>query len=46
MLVLNLSTEIQMGKQIQVDAKDECLWGHKYESLVLMRHSGSITKKI
>lgn len=35
MLVLNLSTEIQIGKKIQIDTKDEYLWAHKYESLIL-----------
>ena len=35
MLVLNLSTEIQIGKKIQIDEKDEYLWAHKYESLKL-----------
>ena len=35
MFVLNLSTEIQIGKKIQIDRKDEYLWAHKYESLIL-----------
>ena len=35
MLVLNLCTEIQIGKKIQIDEKDEYLRAHKYESLIL-----------